>query len=103
MTLLAPTPRSILCTMSRVRATVYHLAVPVVRAFNAALRALTSATHHLQYKVEGFLRPSAEWFDHEIDVQWQWVARQRSMFLERGVLNTLAIRPGAAILDACCG
>jgi hypothetical protein len=41
------------------------------RAVNAALRALNSASHHLQYRVEGFLRPSAEWFDHELDAQWQ--------------------------------
>jgi len=77
--------------------------VPPLRLFNAGLRALSAGSHHLQYKVEGFLRPSAEWFDHEIDVQWQWPARQRSMFLERGVLNTLAIRPGGEILEICCG
>jgi 2-polyprenyl-3-methyl-5-hydroxy-6-metoxy-1,4-benzoquinol methylase len=81
----------------------HRLLVPPVRALNAALRALTSLTHHFQYKVEGFLSPSAEWFDHEIDVHWQWVARQRSLFLERGVLNTLAMREGAAILELCCG
>jgi SAM-dependent methyltransferase len=94
---------SIVCAVSRVRAIAYSLIVPGVRAINAALRALTSATHHLQYKIEGFLRPSAEWFDHEIDVQWQWVARQSSMFLERGVLNTLAMRPGGEVLELCCG
>jgi len=77
--------------------------VPPLRLFNAGLRALSAGSHHLQYKVEGFLRPSAEWFDHEIDVHWQWPARQRSMFLERGVLNTLAIRPGGQILEICCG
>jgi methyltransferase family protein len=77
--------------------------VPPVRVLNACLRALTSFSHHFQYRVEGFLRPSAEWFDHEIDVHWQWVAKQRPMFLERGVLNTLAMRPGAEILELCCG
>lgn len=81
----------------------HPLIVPPLRTFNAGLRAVSAGCHHLQYKVEGFLRPSAEWFDHEIDVQWQWVARQRSMFLERGVLNTLAIRPAAKILELCCG
>jgi SAM-dependent methyltransferase len=77
--------------------------VPPLRGFNAGLRALCAVLHHFQYKVEGFLRPSAEWFDHEIDVHWQWVAKQRSMFLERGVLNTLAMRPGAEVLELCCG
>lgn len=81
----------------------HRLLVAPLRMFNASLRALTAFFHHFQYKVEGFLRPSAEWFDHEIDVHWQWVAKQRSMFLERGVLNTLAMAPGAEILELCCG
>jgi len=81
----------------------HRFLVPPVRTLNAWLRALTSLTHHFQYKLEGFLRPSAEWFDHEIDVHWQWVAKQRSTFLERGVLNTLAMVPGAEILELCCG
>lgn len=81
----------------------HRVLVPPLRMFNASLRALTSFFHHFQYRVEGFLRPSAEWFDHEIDVHWQWVAKERSMFLERGVLNTLAMRPGAEILELCCG
>jgi SAM-dependent methyltransferase len=89
--------------IARLLSGAYGLIVPPLRGFNAALRGLSAAAHHLQYKVEGLLRPSAEWFDHEIDVQWQWVARQRSMFLERGVLNTLAISPGAQILELCCG
>lgn len=86
-----------------VRDAAYRLLVPALRAFNAGLRALVATSHHLQYKVEGFLRPSAEWFDHEIDVQWQWVARERSLFLERGVLNTLVISQGADVLELCCG
>jgi SAM-dependent methyltransferase len=81
----------------------YRLLVPALRRCNAALRAVCAASHRLQYRVEGFLRPSAEWFDHEVDVYWQWASRQRSMFLERGVLNTLAIRPGAEVLELCCG
>ncbi len=90
-------------SFARVLSGIYGVIVPALRRFNAALRSMSAGSHHLQYKVEGFLRPSAEWFDHEIDVHWQWVDRQRSMFLERGVLNTLAIRPGAEILELCCG
>lgn len=89
--------------LARVLHHLHSLIVPPLRRFNAVLRAMCAGSHHLQYNVEGFLRPSAEWFDHEIDVHWQWVARQRSMFLERGVLNTLVIRPGAQILEICCG
>jgi hypothetical protein len=56
-------------------ARLYRLFVPPLRALNARLRQLTAATHHLQYKVAGFLRPSAEWFDHENDAKWQWAPR----------------------------
>jgi SAM-dependent methyltransferase len=80
----------------------YDVLVPPLRSLNARVRALSAVVHLLQYKVEGLLGP-AEWFDHEIDVQWQWTARQRPMFLERGVLNMLAISPGARVLDICCG
>jgi Methyltransferase domain len=81
----------------------HGLLVPPLRLFNAGIRTVSAGAHRFQYRVEGFLRPSAEWFDHEIDVHWQWVVRQRSMFLERGVLNMLAIRPGAEVLELCCG
>jgi SAM-dependent methyltransferase len=81
----------------------HRLLVPPLRACNAAVRRLSAATHRFQYKVEGFLSPSAEWFDHEIDVHWQWPALGHASFLERGVLSALAIRPGAEVLELCCG
>jgi SAM-dependent methyltransferase len=81
----------------------HDLFVMPLRAVNALLRRIVAASHHLQYKVEGLFRPSAEWFDHEIDAQWQWPARGRATFLERGVLNALAIRPGGEVLELCCG
>jgi SAM-dependent methyltransferase len=85
------------------RGALYRLLVPALRALNALLRAVTAASHRFQYKVEGFLSPSAEWFDHEIDVHWQWPSLGRASFLERGVLGALAIRPGAEVLELCCG
>jgi SAM-dependent methyltransferase len=77
--------------------------VPPLRAANAIVRRITAASHRLQYKVEGFLRPSAEWFDHEVDAHWRWPTQGSSSFLERGVLNALSIRPGAEVLELCCG
>jgi len=81
----------------------HDLLVPPLRAANAVLRRLSAGAHHLQYKLEGVLRPSAEWFDHEIDAHWQWPRLGRSSFLERGVLSALAIPPGGAVLEMCCG
>jgi SAM-dependent methyltransferase len=88
---------------ARPLARAHRVLVPALQACNAALRRLTALTHRFQYKVEGFLSPSAEWFDHEIDVHWQWPALGRASFLERGVLSALAIRPGAEVLELCCG
>ncbi len=85
------------------RARAHRLLVPALRALNASLRALTAGSHLFQYKVEGFLSSSAEWFDHEIDVHWQWPSLGRGSFLERGVLSALTIRPGAEVLELCCG
>jgi SAM-dependent methyltransferase len=88
---------------ARVLAVARPVLVGPLRALNAAVRRVAAASHRFQYKVEGFLSPSAEWFDHEIDVHWQWPAQGRSSFLERGVLGALAIRPGADVLELCCG
>ncbi|MEA2214473.1 MAG: hypothetical protein QOK19_34 [Solirubrobacteraceae bacterium] len=81
----------------------HDVLVPPLRTANALLRRISAAGHRLQYRLEGFLRPAAEWFDHEVDVQWQWPAMGRSSFLERGVLSALAIRPRSEVLDLCCG
>jgi SAM-dependent methyltransferase len=88
---------------ARILSRAQPLLVPPLRSLNAALRRFTAASHHLQYRVEGLLNPSAEWFDHEVDVHWQWPALGRASFLERGVLSALAIRPDAEVLELCCG
>jgi SAM-dependent methyltransferase len=81
----------------------HRLLVGPLRWLNRGVRALSGALHHLQYKVEGALRPSAEWFDHQLDAQWQWPSRGRGAFLERGVLSSMTLRPGGAVLELCCG
>jgi SAM-dependent methyltransferase len=70
---------------------------------NGALRTVSRATHFLQYKAGGLVGGDAEWFPHYLDLYWQLPARQRPMFLERGVFNLLAMKPGARVLDMCCG
>jgi SAM-dependent methyltransferase len=85
------------------RELLYGLLVPAVRWFNRGVRTLAAATHLVQYKLEGALRPSAEWFDHQLDAQYQWPRLGRSGFVERGVLSALALRPGGSVLELCCG
>jgi SAM-dependent methyltransferase len=81
----------------------HRLVVGPVRRLNHVIRALSAMTHHFQYKLEGALRSSAEWFDHHMDAQWQWPRRGRSGFLERGVLSSLALHPSGSVLELCCG
>jgi cyclopropane fatty-acyl-phospholipid synthase-like methyltransferase len=85
------------------REVLYRLLVEPVRWMNRAIRSLSAGAHFFQYKLEGALRPSAEWFDHQLDAQWQWPRLGRSGFLERGVLSALTLRPGGAALELCCG
>ncbi len=89
--------------VARLLSGLHDVFVLPLRVVNSLLRRIAAGSHRLQYKVEGFLRPSAEWFDHEVNAQWQWPTRGRATFLERGVLNSLAIRPGGEVLELCCG
>ena len=81
----------------------YRLLVPPLRWINHAIRLMSATSHHLQYRVEGALRPSAEWFDHQLDAQWQWPRLGRAGFLERGVLSSIALTAGGSVLELCCG
>jgi len=74
-----------------------------LRMLNAFVRTVAADTHWLQYKAEGVLQGSAEWFDHELDVYWQWPRRQRGVFVERGVLNSITMGPTDRVLELCAG
>jgi SAM-dependent methyltransferase len=89
--------------MTTVRRILYLAIVPLLRLINAGARRAVRTPHLLQFKVEGLLNPDAEWFDHQLDTYWQWPARHRASFLERGVLNGLAIGTGARVLELCSG
>lgn len=78
-------------------------ALPVMKAVNAALRALTAAGHRIQMAMEWRVEPHPEWFDHFIDLHYQWTARRLPFFLERGVFSLLAVKPAASVLELCCG
>ncbi len=89
--------------MRRAAAPAYRILVPAVRRLNGYARRVTAALHLLQFKLEGALRPDAEWFDHNLDAYWQWPRRGRSSFLERGVLSGLSIGADARVLELCSG
>lgn len=86
-----------------VRTSLRRVLLPPLRLLNRMLRRVSRVGHHFQLRVEGVLTPHAEWFDHHIDVHWQWPATGRSSFIERGVYNSLAIELGADVLELCSG
>ena len=65
--------------------------------------AWSSSAHKRLYWAQWKLPPNPEYFDHKIDLYWQWNATRNSYWVERGVYSTLAIEPGSAVLELCCG
>ena len=74
-----------------------------VKLVNRRLRRLSSLGHRLQMRMEWSIEPQPEWFDHFIDVHYQWPEKRLPFFLERGVFNLLVVKPGADVLELCCG
>jgi ubiquinone/menaquinone biosynthesis C-methylase UbiE len=44
-----------------------------------------------------------EFFDHHIDLYYQWLKTRRSWWLERGVFGSLAIKRGGSVLELASG
>ena len=53
--------------------------------------------------VQWNLKPQPEHFDHRIDLYHQWIHNRNSLWLERGVFSSLAIKPGGRLLEIACG
>jgi SAM-dependent methyltransferase len=48
------------------------------------------------------LKPSPEWFDHHIDLYWQFQRGRNSLWVERGTFGSLALK-GGDVLELACG
>jgi 2-polyprenyl-3-methyl-5-hydroxy-6-metoxy-1,4-benzoquinol methylase len=59
-------------------------------------------THFGLYVVQWGIKPTPNWFDHNVDVYWQWPKRNDSSWLERGILNSICLEGGNA-LELTCG
>jgi SAM-dependent methyltransferase len=49
------------------------------------------------------LPPNPEFFEHKIDLYHSWLRTRSSFWVERGVYSGLALKPGADVLELCCG
>lgn len=63
---------------------------------------VTSAYARL-FDAQWGLQPLPEFFQHKIDLYWKWGDQKSSHWLERGVFNLLAMKPGCKTLELCCG
>lgn len=75
----------------------------VVRNLNAGLRKLTVFFHHVQFALEWQTGRTPNWFDHNLDLYYQWPKTGNCLGIERGVFSLMAMRPQARILELCCG
>jgi SAM-dependent methyltransferase len=45
----------------------------------------------------------ADFFCHKIDLYWGWKAKRNPLWLERGIFSLYPMKPGADVLELCCG
>ena len=61
-----------------------------------------SGAHKRLMKAQWNLAPNPEFFDHHIDLLYQWTQTRSSFWVERGVFGGLALR-GGDVLELSCG
>jgi SAM-dependent methyltransferase len=61
-----------------------------------------ASAHRRLMAIQWSLPPQPEFFDHQIDLFYQWFALRNSLWVERGVFGSLALR-GERVLELSCG
>ena len=61
-----------------------------------------SAAHKRLFLSQWAIQPAPEWFDHSIDLYYQWPKTDNSLWLERGVFGSLGLK-GGKLLELSCG
>ena len=75
---------------------------PIVKLECFLSRKWASAAHRRLMILQWGLGSNPEHFDHHIDLYYQWLKTRNSLWLERGVFGSLALR-GGACLELACG
>lgn len=80
--------------------------VDLIRFHNRFLRAINRFFHKIQFVLEWRVG-NPEYFEHQMDLNWQWHATRSAYPMERGVFSGFALGvetpPKGATLDLCCG
>lgn len=61
-----------------------------------------SASHKRLFHAQWRMPPNPEWFDHALDLYYQWQSTRNSLWVERGVFGSLALK-GQRVLELACG
>ncbi len=80
--------------------------LPLLKVLSHLETALLSKWMQKAYKrkftIDWFLDKEPEFFDHHIDLYYQWLHSRNSLWLERGVFSSLALNQGD-VLELACG
>jgi hypothetical protein len=61
-----------------------------------------SSAHRRLMAAQWTIPPHPEHFDHNIDLYYQWLSTRNSLWVERGVFGSLALK-GGSLLELSCG
>jgi SAM-dependent methyltransferase len=63
----------------------------------------SSLSHHLLFAISWGIKPKPVFFDHSIDLYYQWRNSKNPLWLERGIFNSIALNDNSVVLELCCG
>lgn len=81
--------------VKRVFESIFELETKVAKSW-------ASAAHKRLFLSQWAIQPAPEWFDHSIDLYYQWPKTDNSLWLERGVFGSLGLK-GGRLLELSCG
>jgi SAM-dependent methyltransferase len=70
---------------------------------SSILKSLTAHSYFKLFWATWNISDNPECFDHHIDLFYLWQKTKNSLWLERGVFGSLAIKRGGKILELACG
>jgi len=79
------------------------LLVAIFEIETLILKTLTAKAYKKLFWATWNITANPEFFDHHIDLFYQWQKNKNSMWLERGVFGNLAVKRGGKILELACG
>lgn len=79
------------------------LLVCVFEAESFIIGKWASAAHRRLFFVTWEIPNNPEFFDHQIDLFYQWQKTRASFWVERGVFSSLALKRGGDLLELACG